>query len=80
MLIGAGSNANLMRRVADEAYFAYRERRLSERYGLTDEVFESSVGANPGNAEGPLAYQVLDPLTRQAAGPSVFDARRPHVD
>jgi hypothetical protein len=31
--IGAGVNAALMHRTADEAYFAYRERRLIERYG-----------------------------------------------
>lgn len=33
IVVGAGSNAQLMLRVADEAYFAYRERRLRERYG-----------------------------------------------
>ncbi len=32
--IGAGMNAALMHRTADEAYYAYRERRLQERYDL----------------------------------------------
>jgi hypothetical protein len=32
--IGAGMNAALMHRTADEAYYAYRERRLQDRYGL----------------------------------------------
>ena len=32
--VGAGMNAALMHRTADEAYYAYRERRLQERYDL----------------------------------------------
>lgn len=32
--IGAGINAALMHRTADEAYYAYRERRLRDRYDL----------------------------------------------
>lgn len=32
--IGAGINAALMHRTADEAYYAYRERRLQDRYDL----------------------------------------------
>jgi hypothetical protein len=30
--VGAGMNAALMHRTADEAYYAYRERRLQDRY------------------------------------------------
>jgi hypothetical protein len=33
IVVGAGANATLMHRVADEAYFSYRERRLGDRYG-----------------------------------------------
>jgi hypothetical protein len=33
IVLGAGMNAGLMSRVADEAYYAYRERRLREDYG-----------------------------------------------
>lgn len=32
--VGAGLNAALMHRTADEAYYAYRERRLQDRYDL----------------------------------------------
>lgn len=32
--IGAGMNAALMHRTADQAYYAYRERRLQDRYDL----------------------------------------------
>ncbi len=32
--VGAGMNAALMHRTADEAYYAYRERRLQDRYDL----------------------------------------------
>ncbi len=32
--IGAGMNVALMHRTADEAYYAYRERRLQDRYDL----------------------------------------------
>jgi hypothetical protein len=32
IVLGASLNANLMKRVSDEAYYAYRERRLRDRY------------------------------------------------
>ena len=32
--VGAGTNALLMHRTADEAYYAYRERRLQDRYDI----------------------------------------------
>jgi hypothetical protein len=49
--VGAGSNGALMLRVADEAYFAYRERRLRERYG-DDAAPVVPVNASP---TGPTA-------------------------
>ena len=34
IVVGAGMNAALMHRTADQAYYAYRERRLQDRYDL----------------------------------------------
>jgi len=40
--LGASLNAALMKHVSDEAYFAYRERRLRDRYGDRAEIASSA--------------------------------------
>lgn len=57
--IGAGANAALMHRVADEAYFAYRERRLTDRYGNGEGVPPVDPPARAPR-RGELAAQVAD--------------------
>ncbi len=53
VVVGAGLNMRLMHRVADEAYFAYRERRLRDRYGDEDESFVDNAPPSPSpDAEG----------------------------
>jgi hypothetical protein len=47
IVLGAGMNAGLMSRVADEAYYAYRERRLREDCG------DYELGDVTGPTDGP---------------------------
>ncbi|WP_033205195.1 EcsC family protein [Patulibacter americanus] len=59
IVAGAGLNASLMKRVSDEAYFAYRERRLFDRYGERD----SAISDPPVDGEvvdGTLVLDLLD--------------------
>lgn len=65
--LGAGLNANLMKRVSDEAYFAYRERRLRDRYGDGDNGSEPIEEVVDGTL-------VLD-LLEDGSGRSAEDAR-----
>jgi hypothetical protein len=61
--VGAGLNANLMKRVSEEAYYAYRERRLRDRYG-NDEPGTATPAwpsGDPGGDPGaPLILDLVD--------------------
>ncbi|MGO9900296.1 MAG: hypothetical protein ACLP0J_11510 [Solirubrobacteraceae bacterium] len=53
VLLGAGMNAGLMSRVADEAYSTYRERRLREDFPAESlDVHGVRAHAGPGRATG----------------------------
>jgi hypothetical protein len=72
--IGAGMNAALMHRTADEAYYAYRERRLQDRYDLDPsdrdhDASESIVDAEVvDDSEEPLdILGLLDEAKRESA-------------
>jgi hypothetical protein len=71
--VGAGMNAALMHRTADEAYYAYRERRLQERYDLDPsdrdhDAPEIIVDATVVDAEEPLdIVGLLDEAQRESA-------------
>jgi hypothetical protein len=55
--LGAGLNANLMKRVSDEAYFAYRERRLQDRYSNDT----TGISDPPGEVvDGTLVLDLLE--------------------
>ena len=56
IVLGVGLNANLMKRVSDEAYFAYRERRLRDRYG------DAAKGSDPPEevVDGTLVLDLLE--------------------
>lgn len=57
IVLGAGLNANLMKRVSDEAYFAYRERRLQDRYS----DHRVSISDPPGEVvDGTLVLDLLE--------------------
>lgn len=57
IVLGAGLNASLMKRVSDEAYFAYRERRLQDRYSH-DRV---GISDPPGEVvDGTLVLDLLE--------------------
>jgi hypothetical protein len=55
--LGAGLNASLMKRVSDEAYYAYRERRLRDRYGDN----RMGISDPPGEVvDGTLVLDLLE--------------------
>jgi hypothetical protein len=57
--VGFGLNAALMKRASDEAYFAYRERRLRDRYAESD---TDAVGPDAVDVvEGTLVLDLLSP-------------------
>jgi hypothetical protein len=63
IVLGVSLNANLMKRVSDEAYFAYRERRLIDRYGDA----ATATGSNPAEevVDGTLVLDLLDDGERE---------------
>jgi hypothetical protein len=57
IVVGLGLNAAMMKRVSDEAYFAYRERRIRDEYGDAP----SNVPAPPDQVvDGTLVLDLLD--------------------
>jgi len=54
--LGFGLNANLMKHVSDEAYYAYRKRRLEDRY----RVDRGIAGAPHDDVKGTLVLDLLE--------------------
>ena len=71
---GAGTNAALMHRTADEAYYACRRRRLQDRYGPELPVPELALSADvvdakvvEGSDETLDIVGILDEAARESA-------------
>jgi hypothetical protein len=68
ILLGAGMNAGLMSRVADEAYYTYRERRLREDFSA-ESLDDGGVHAHaePGQAGAGASPSVTDTISTATA-------------
>jgi hypothetical protein len=62
IVLGAGLNAKILNRVADDAYWLYRERFLVERYGLTVDLPNVPTDESPDDvlSVGALVDAELD--------------------